>query len=152
MNIEKSREMVAAAAKGDATALREALEHGADLHFDQDLALRTAAACGHMACLRLLVESGASVSAHDHEALLLAVLAEDTAMVDYLQERGADISIVMKLHDKKIDAAARSFLEKLSARDSFNKSFENQSFISGLAHAHRKMTPGLKPRSRPPGA
>ena len=144
----KAHRLVAAAAQGDMPALRQALADGADLHFGEDLPLRTAAMAGHMDCLAALVDGGATVGAQFHEALFFAAKAGDTQMVDYLLDHGADAAIVMKFHDKKIDAPTRSLLEGRDLRDSFEKAKQDQTVISKLADSVRDS--GLRVKPRPP--
>lgn len=144
----KAHRLVAAAAQGDMPALRQAMADGADVRFGESLALRTAAMVGHTDCLEVLVEAGADVGAAFNEALFFAAKAGDGKMVDYLLDHGADAAIVMKFHDKKIDAATRGLLEGRDLRDSFQKAKQDQSVISGLADSVRDS--GLRLKPRPP--
>lgn len=144
----KALHLVAAAAKGDADGVRSAIEDGADIHFEQDLPLRSAAFTGHLECMKILVAAGADVGAQFHEALFVAAKAGDAAMVDYLIDNGGDTDIVMKFHDKRLDTASRDLLLGRGLRDSFEKAKQHQSVIDELADsAHRE---GLKFRHRPP--
>lgn len=144
----KAHRLVAAAAQGDMIALQQALADGADLHFGDDLSLRTAAMVGHMDCLAALVDAGAHVGAQFNEALFFAAKAGDRQMVDYLLDHGADAAIVMKLHDKKIDDATRALLEGRDLRDSFEKAKQDQRVIAQFADSVRDS--GLRLKPRPP--
>lgn len=144
----KAHRLVAAAAQGDMSALRQALADGADVKFGDNLSLRTAAMVGHMDCLEALVDAGGDVGAQFNEALFFAAKAGDRRMVDYLLDHGADADIVMKFHDKKIDQATRDLLTGRSLRDSFEKAKEDQAVISQFADSVRHS--GLRLKPRPP--
>lgn len=144
----KGHRLVAAAAKGETEALKAALEDGADVHFEQDLPLRSAAFTGQIECLKMLVVAGADVSAQFHEALFVAAKAGDREMVDYLLDQGGDPVIVMKFHDKKLDATSRDLLTGRSLRDSFEKAKQDQDLIANLAEEAQRN--GLKFNRRPP--
>jgi len=144
----KGHRLVAAAAKGEAEAVRAALDDGADVHFEQDLPLRSAAFTGQIECLKILVGAGADVSAQFHEALFVAAKAGDRAMVDFLLDNGGDPVIVMKFHDKKMDNASRDLLTGRGLRDSFEKAKQDQDVIANLAEEAQRS--GLKFNLRPP--
>lgn len=144
----KAYRLVAAAAQGETEALKAALADGADVHFEQDLPLRSAAFTGKLECVKLLVAAGADVSAQFHEALYVAAKAGDREMVDFLLDNGGDIGIVMKFHDKKLDTASRIFLESRELRDSFKKAQEDQRDIERMFDSVYQR--GVKIQPRPP--
>lgn len=144
----KALDLVAAAAKGNADLVRAAIDAGADIHFEQDLPLRSAAFTGQLECMKILVAAGADVGAQFHEALYAAAKAGDAAMVDFLLDNGGDTDIVMKFHDKKLDTASRDMLLGRGLRDSFEKAKQHQTVIDDIADSvHRQ---GLKFTPRPP--
>ena len=68
------------------------IEHGANVHAENDYALRWAARAGHFDLVRLLVEKGANIHAENEYALLWAVENGHFEIVRFLIEHGADIS------------------------------------------------------------
>lgn len=148
---QKGQQLTRAAAEGDIKALRQALAEGADVHFEEDLPLRTAAMTGHLDCLGALIAAGADVTVRFNEALFYAAQAGDRKMVDCLLDHGAEIDIVMKFHGKKMDQACVALLEGKSLRDSFEKAKEDQGVISKLADSVHDSGLRFKPRpSQPP--
>lgn len=72
-----------AALKGDTHIVEGMLEHGADIHAGDDLALRNAAANGHVAAVKLLLDHGAR---HAHDALVAAELNDQPEAVALLKQ------------------------------------------------------------------
>jgi len=68
------------------------LRHGANVHGDQDCALRCAAAEGHDLVVDLLLRAGADVHAHDDSSLLTAVSRGHAMIVKRLLQAGADVT------------------------------------------------------------
>lgn len=65
------------------------VENGADLHADNDNALRVAAAKGHLNIVNYLAVNGANISAQYDDALLQAVIHKHLDVVQYLVNNGA---------------------------------------------------------------
>jgi len=71
--------------------VRILLEHGADVHFRNDLNLWEASCCGHYEIVKLLLEAGADVHANDDAALGWASHRGRFEIVKLLLEVGADV-------------------------------------------------------------
>jgi Ankyrin repeats (3 copies) len=74
-----------------AEAARLALEAGADVHADDDQALRSASTYGHTEVVRILLKAGANVHALNDYALRWASHNVNTEVVRLLLEAGADV-------------------------------------------------------------
>ena len=68
------------------------VEHGANIHADEDLALRRASKNGHLEVVKYLVEQGADIHAFNDYALRDASLNGHLEVVKYLVEQGANIN------------------------------------------------------------
>jgi ankyrin repeat protein len=67
------------------------VEHGADIHADNDCALRLSAANGHLETVKYLVEHGADIHAEMDYSLCWGAKNGHLETVKYLVENGADI-------------------------------------------------------------
>jgi len=76
---------------GQFDIVRLFLDRGADIHADNDWALRTASRFGHLEVARLLLDRGADIHAVDDYALRWAAEAGHLEVVRLLLDRGADI-------------------------------------------------------------
>ena len=72
-------------------AVALAIQAGADVHFNDDQALRFASAYGHLSIVEVLVKAGANVHAKDDEALRLASFYGHLSIVKVLVKAGADV-------------------------------------------------------------
>jgi len=70
------------------------LRHGADVHADQDCALRCAAAEGHDLVVDLLLRAGADIHSKEDAALRVAAQKQRLASVKCLLQAGADVTAV----------------------------------------------------------
>ena len=90
---------VAAVMDRRADEIQSYIAEGADVHYDDDLALRISAYLGHLDMVKLVVGYGADVHAQGESALLSAVRVHDEAMARFLMENGADMSVVLTRTD-----------------------------------------------------
>src|SRR3989344_4836464 len=67
------------------------LEHGADIHANNDLALRSSAQNGHLPVVQFLLEQGADIHADNDLALRWSACYGHLSVVQFLLEQGADI-------------------------------------------------------------
>jgi len=72
-------------------AMELAVENGADVHVDDDYALRYAAEKGHASVVQFLVQHGANVHAGDDNALCVASYYGHLPVVQVLVAQGADV-------------------------------------------------------------
>jgi hypothetical protein len=77
--------------EGDVESVKLALENGADVHAENDSALRWASRYGHIEVVKLLLEHGADVHAENDSALQLASRYGHAEIVKLLLEYGADV-------------------------------------------------------------
>ncbi len=74
---------------GHLPVVRYLIEHGADIHADNNRALRKSAKHGHVLVVQYLVEHGADIHADDDYALRVSMALQHDAMVQYLLTQGA---------------------------------------------------------------
>lgn len=119
--------LVTAVVKNDVQMVHACLEAKADIHFQEDLPLRSAAFTGHFDILKLLVDKGADIHAVNDEALLYAAKSRDSAMTLYLIEKGADVKNMLQKHRKDVDADCIATLDGLQGekdKGAFSKNFD----------------------------
>lgn len=143
---EKGIELVTAATLGMIDHLRALLDQpGYDIHYDNDLALRSASYTGYNEVVKLLVEKGANVNAAGGEALLYAAKRGDTETVGYLLSKGADMELMLRANPREIDQTTRDTLDQFQSkklREVFEKNFERlKKPGSGNKFKLRKMPP-----------
>jgi ankyrin repeat protein len=80
-----------ASIKGSLELVKYALEQGANIHFNNDEALRWASEKGHLEVVKYLVEQGANIHAENDIALRHASSDGYFEVVKYLVEKGANI-------------------------------------------------------------
>jgi ankyrin repeat protein len=83
---------------GHLDVARFLVENGADIHTDNDLALRWSAEYGYLDVVQFLVENGADIHADNDYALQWAARNGHLDVVRFLAENGADTSYL--LNDK----------------------------------------------------
>jgi len=72
-------------------AMELAIQHGADVHVDNDYALHCASHYGHLPVVQFLVQHGADVHANSDVALCWASKNGHLAVVQFLVQHGADV-------------------------------------------------------------
>lgn len=82
-----------AAYRGHLSIVKYLVAKGANVHSDDDHALRWAASYGHEAVVRYLVENGANVHAKDDDAVCTAAYFGHDSVVKCLIEHGANIHV-----------------------------------------------------------
>ena len=84
-------ELLNKASEGELSIVKYSLERGADIHNNQDSALRIAAANGKLNIVIFLVNSGANIHANHESALLNASVYGHLDVVKFLISSGADL-------------------------------------------------------------
>ena len=79
--------------KGYLKVVKYLIEQGADIHTRNDSSLRFASEYGRLETVKYLVEQGANIHANDDEALINAALSRNLDVVKYLVEQGANIHV-----------------------------------------------------------
>ena len=79
--------------KGELNLVKEAIHRGANIHANNEEALRWASRNGHLETVKYLVENGADIHANDESTLHYASYYGYLEVVKYLVENGADIHI-----------------------------------------------------------
>jgi ankyrin repeat protein len=123
---EAGRDLVTAAAMGVTETAEAVLKKGADVRYDNDMALRTAALMGNAEMVRFLVDKGGDPKAEHSQALLYAARRQDEATVAFLVSRGADIQDMMQHHAKDMDKEGFETIDKFQSRqlrEVFEKNF-----------------------------
>jgi ankyrin repeat protein len=89
--------LIEGARNGDLEKVKKCVENGANIHVDNDLALKFAAANGHLEVVEYFIENGANVCTNNDYALSVAAVYGHFEVVKYLVEHGADIHTVNDL-------------------------------------------------------
>jgi len=84
-------ELVNASEHGDLEMVRLFLDRGANIHAQDDWALRNAIYKGHLDVVRFLLDHGANIHAQDDYALRYASYNGNLELVRFLLDRGANI-------------------------------------------------------------
>ena len=85
--------LIEAAKIGILSLVKYFLKQGADLHANDEGALRSAARYGHFDIVKYLVEQGANLHVQNEEALRWAASKGRLNVVKYLIEQGADLHV-----------------------------------------------------------
>jgi len=72
------------------------IEKGADIHADEDYALRSASKKGNLRIVKYLIKNGADINAKDDDALKNAVRNGNTKTSNYLIQSGANPNVVLR--------------------------------------------------------
>jgi ankyrin repeat protein len=91
--------------------VRYLVNQGADIHANDDKALRCSARYGHLEVVRYLVGQGANIHANDDEALLCSARNGRLEVVRYLVGQGADINILNIYGIIKLSSSGAVFME-----------------------------------------
>ena len=95
VRLDKNEDLVVAASDGYFDAVKFLLDNGADIHYNDDQALRRASVCGQTSIVELLLDRGANMNARkDREygcAMYNAIHANRLEVVELLLNKGADI-------------------------------------------------------------
>ena len=91
IHVENDWAMRWASKDGHLEVVKYLIEHGADIHAQGDDALISASQNGHLEVVKYLMENGADVHAHDDQAVRWASSSGYLDVVKYLVEHGADI-------------------------------------------------------------
>ena len=90
---DKNKALIWAAYRGYLGTIKYLVDHGADIHTDNDYALRWTAFDGYLEIVKYLVEHGADIHANNDFALRKASNNGHLDVVKYLVENGADIHV-----------------------------------------------------------
>ena len=88
---EMDEDLIDASQYGNLDRVRSLLDRGADIHAEDDIALRDASSNGHLEVVRLLLDRGADIHAVDDFALILASSNGHLEVVRLLLDRGANV-------------------------------------------------------------
>ena len=83
---DKNKALIWAAYRGYLGTIKYLVDHGADIHTDNDYALRWTAFDGYLEIVKYLVEQGANIHVTNNYALRAAEKYGHTELVDYLEE------------------------------------------------------------------
>ena len=83
--------LVGSSMRGDVNRVNVLLDSGADIHAQEDYALRWAAKRGHLEVVKLLLDRGAGIHAQNDDSLRWAAWHGHLEVVKLLLDRGADI-------------------------------------------------------------
>ena len=88
-------QLVDAVTKADLPLIKNLVMQGADIHADQDHALRTAVANGHLEIVKYLHKNGADIHAEQDHALRIAAENGHLDIVKYLHKKPTDINTLL---------------------------------------------------------
>ncbi|KAJ3288845.1 hypothetical protein HK104_007925 [Borealophlyctis nickersoniae] len=87
----KGQALVQLSRDGRENEIKILLDASADIHYDDDAAVRSACQSGHKRIVQLLVENGANIHAMHDSALRQAALKDKVDVVQWLLENGANV-------------------------------------------------------------
>ena len=87
-----SKRLVEAAGNGNLSLVKQYLDEGDDIHYEQDAALHLASGNDHVEVIKLLLNRGANIHALDDVAFRWASYNGHVEVVKILLDRGADRS------------------------------------------------------------
>ena len=90
-HINVTKQLINASECGDLDNVKQLIENGADIHAENDWALRFSADNGHLNVVKYLVENGANIHTQDDHALCWSAGYGYLDVVKYLVENGANI-------------------------------------------------------------
>ena len=90
-----NQRFIKAAQNNQIDELKNLLEQGADIHADDDNALRFAACYGYLEIVKLLVAQGANIHADHDEALRIAAYNGHLEVVKFLVTQGLIFMLMM---------------------------------------------------------
>ncbi len=103
--------LIEGAKRGDIKSVGAALDLGADIHFNEDEALRWAASADQVEIVELLLSLGADARAQDSAALRWTKAYKSPAIVDLLIKAGADGAVIQYKDNK---ASPAELVKKLT--------------------------------------
>lgn len=115
--------LMSAIAGRDVETVVTLLNKGADVHYNDDFALRGAVYLGYIEIAGLLLKNGANVHAANEEPLFTAIRARDDAMMDMLLAHDASMDAVLK--SQKVDREGRAFIGEVKSRKA-HEAFQKQ--------------------------
>lgn len=136
---EKGKALVAAVTSRSFGQVRDSLSHGADVHYENDLPLRSAVYLGYTEMAEELLGKGANVHVDDEMPLFIAIKAKDAPLIDLLLAKGADAQALLDkrragLTDGDMKTVAE--IKSRAARRSFEK---NATVLRNVAQAKKRV-------------
>ena len=104
-SLDKMESLLLAVQQGDLTLVKQLLDDGVDVHFDQERALFIAIERGDLDMVRALVEAGANFHINNDFPLIVAIGEKMHLIAKYLLEVGAEI-------DQYLDTSLLRYLAK----------------------------------------
>jgi len=114
---DKNMAFAMAVADRDADAVVASLKSGAQVHYNDDFALRSAAWLGYTDIAELLLKNGANVHANGDEPLFTAIKARDNVMIEMLLAKGASLQAVCDTKKGMLDRESLELISKIQSRD-----------------------------------
>ena len=140
---QKNISLVIAVADRNSGAVTAALEKGADVHYQDDLPLRSAVYLGYTDIAGLLLKNGANVHTGGEELLFIALKAHDMPMIDLLLEKGADVKVALAGKKDKLDKESLNIIGEIQARET------RIAFEKNASALREKTRQSVRPRMKP---
>lgn len=132
-----SKELVSAVTNRDLEQVLACLGKGADVHYQNDLALRYAVYLGYIDITEALLKRGANVHADDETPLFVAVKAKDAALMDLLIDKGADVRALLEKRKSSLSREDMDAIAEIKSRAA-RRAFEKNAEILRDKSRHRK--------------
>lgn len=136
--------LIAAASEGNVAAVISHIDGGADIHRDDDAALRGAVYLGHRAVVETLLERGANVHADNEGPLCAAIQLQNHDMIDLLLKKGANIQAVLDNKKDELDTESLNIIDSIQSRGAKAAAEKG---LEVLREKARKSGALLKPKS-----
>ncbi|MEK0338440.1 MAG: ankyrin repeat domain-containing protein, partial [Nitrosopumilus sp.] len=118
-SLNPNKLLIQAAENGFLPGVKKAIERGADVHTDEDEALRHASAYGHYNIVALLLDNGADIHAIHDQALRSASLFDHSDVVELLKKymEKDETNIWKKIKAKFVNEDIKDFLKPKSEEE-----------------------------------
>ena len=125
MNQEQlNKQLIHAATNGQLEIIKYLVEKGADIHFNNDYALRLASSYGKLDVIKYLVEQGADIYRNNNSTLRRASQSNQLEIIQYFL-LDCEMEINQKTKNWLIEKNKKEVLQLIEKRDNIIKNYND---------------------------